>query len=437
MNSPAVQPRWFEVDLTTLRLTEKQLREWPSLMAHSRARLKEECLESIVALNLDLLFPDEGLLLVNTQHQIMNVADVLAVDALGWLRVMELKKQSVKRGDLEDQVISYALHRQCQTSWDHLLTQAIPQLPERIELAIEGFRLNERITSLGEDFMQRCGFSGSWDCMNRFQKAHLLANALRGSRGAAAGPVARKNPDVHTVLERVYGVRLEELDLSDPETAFRLIVSRQFGFVPALAGREFTLIAPALTVDKEEDARLEKRGAFFNLIDAELRGTSGNGGLNAGVLRWLPVRRTAGALEIKTAIAMVKLFRKSYPDVPLPRFDLLDGGKKLWWHWHDFDRARLSIEFVGGTNVLATGASWLTEGLADLKQPRLTGLQTILRDLKNVGAAPFGGGGEICVSWDRYNLGPAVELTAAYHRLLNKLGVFAPYRWGRRPASES
>lgn len=440
------EPRWFDVELDTLALQPAALTDWPLPMSAPTARMLEESLESVVSFNLSELFPGERLLLVNTQHQIMNVADVLAVDPVGWVRVMELKKQPAGRGDLEDQVISYALHRQCQRPWPDLLAEALPELPERTALALEAFRSNRRSKSLGGAYASTHGFTGRWNDMDRFGKARVLCNSLRRERGEPPAddldPLART--DVRVVARRAYGIDLARLDLSDPTAAFRAVVERWTGgYAPAAAGREFTVIAPRLAGTSEEQGRLEARGAFFNLIDAELRHEpDGQGRVSRAVLRWAPVRRTADGAAFRRAAELAAAMRRLHPDVPLPRFDLLNGGRTRWWHWHGDDRFRLSMEQeAGGPHsgeaVLATAASWLTEGMADLRRPRMDALKALLQALgPTAGARPFGGSGEICVPLSG-DMTAAAHLAAEYYKVLEQLGCFEPYRWHRRPAPRS
>ena len=109
-------------------------------MDRPQARMKEECLESVVAFNLDLLFPGEDLLLVNTQSKLMAVADIVAIDPLGILRVMELKTKPAKRDDLEKQVISYAVGTDGPFNWLDAMAKDITFFPEAVVMAIEGSR---------------------------------------------------------------------------------------------------------------------------------------------------------------------------------------------------------------------------------------------------------------------------------------------------------
>jgi hypothetical protein len=232
----------------------------------------------------------------------------------------------------------------------------------------------------------------------------------------------------------VYGVVPADLDLSEPAAAFKAVVAQWCGFAPPTAGREFTLIAPKLVEAGEDPGRLERRGAFFHLLDAELRHEAAGEAVRRAVLRWQPVRRTAATADFRMAAALARALRRAHPEVPLPRFDLLDAGKQQWWYWHGEDRFRLAAEQDGGQPVLVTAASWVTEGFADLRQPRLTLLRDVLRELAPVAARPFGKNGEICAPLVG-DFAAAAELAARYYDLLDRLGCFSPYRWHRRPAS--
>ncbi|MFW6135968.1 MAG: hypothetical protein ACOC7N_04015 [Chloroflexota bacterium] len=157
--------RWFEVDLKTLRLEEVDLNGWPDGMTSRKTRMQEECLESVVAFNLDMLFPGEDLLLVCTQFTAPASGDILALDPFGQLRLLELKKTATSLAGLENQVISYGIDRDRLPPWEELLARSIPGLPERVEVRLEGFRANERTQTLGRQFVVENtpdGLDGAW-----------------------------------------------------------------------------------------------------------------------------------------------------------------------------------------------------------------------------------------------------------------------------------
>ena len=135
--------QWFEVDLETLRLREINLTGWPDSMP-SRNRMQEECLESVIAFNLDALCPDEDLLLICTQFMAQDSGDILALDPCGYLRLLELKKEPTSLAALENQVVSYGIDRDRLPTWEELMARGIPGLPERVEVRLEGFKANVR-----------------------------------------------------------------------------------------------------------------------------------------------------------------------------------------------------------------------------------------------------------------------------------------------------
>ena len=61
-----MRQQWFDVDLDELRLAPSDVSGWPSGMTSAKTRMKEEALEFVMAVNLDVLFPGEELLLVVT-----------------------------------------------------------------------------------------------------------------------------------------------------------------------------------------------------------------------------------------------------------------------------------------------------------------------------------------------------------------------------------
>ena len=296
--------------------------------------------------------------------------------------------------------------------------------------------MNRRAKAAGGAYAAAGGFAGRWDDLNRFGRARATSNALRRERSALPAGPPLERADVTEVIRRVYGLSAADVAAVGPAAARDAVVAKWCGRAPDLAGREFTLVAPGLSgTGTEDEARLEARGAFFHLIDAELRHTrDAGGGVTRALLRWAPVRRTAQAVDFRRAVELAAAVHLKYSDVPPPQFDLLDAGKRRWWHWHGQDRFRLELASDSdGRSVLATGSIWVTEGLADLRQPRRAGLGHLLDELKHLGAKPFGKGGEICVPFGG-DLTPAAALAAGYYKLLARLGCFEPFRWYRREA---
>jgi hypothetical protein len=82
-----MEPMWFELNPETIELQPTDLANWPASMDNSKMRMHEEGLETVIAFNLRSLFPDEDLLLVQTQKAISPEADIVAIDPLGTARV--------------------------------------------------------------------------------------------------------------------------------------------------------------------------------------------------------------------------------------------------------------------------------------------------------------------------------------------------------------
>ena len=222
---------WFEVGLDTLRLKQVDMDSWPEGMTRSGSRMQEECLENVVALNLDLLFPGEDLLLVGNQFPDWGEADILAIDRFGLLRLMELKKGPANLGALQEQAIGYGLARDYMPGWKEHMARGLPYLPERIELGLEGFRLNARAEMLGAKYVTKHApdlLPAPWRRLNRFEKAHILANTLRRRRGVPPGSGALENPFVHEVVDRLYGIPSAELASAEPARARDRILGRMF-----------------------------------------------------------------------------------------------------------------------------------------------------------------------------------------------------------------
>lgn len=431
--------RWFEIDLHTLQLGDADLGGWPEEMAGEESRMQEECLESVVAFNLDLLFPGEDLLLIGVRSMGWRTADVLALDPLGVLRLMELKKTPVRMGDLQDQIVSYGIIRSTVPAWDHLIARDFFDLPERIELSLEGFRVNARTQILGEKYVTTHtpdALHGLWRKRNRFDKAHLVADALRASRGAPPGPVALENPKVNEVLARLYGVPFTGDTLEGPDGLLARIEGKKWGTGrPTVRSIEFAVIAAELPQVAASGIALEKRGACFYLIDAELRHTGSDVGVKRAILRWEPVHRTARSTDVRTAMALRKRLLERHPHAASFWWDPRPPRARLYWH--DLRESFLRVEESGeGQPILVTRADGLTEGYADLRPVRAAALRKLRGPLEGLGVVRKGA--ELAAPWDRKNLKPAVELAAAYFDMLQELGFFdlEKYRWERRPSSK-
>jgi len=434
MNS--TQPVWFEVSLDTLRLKQIEMHAWPEGMTRSSSRMQEECLEHVVALNLDLLFPGEDLLLVGNQFPNWGEADILAIDCFGLLRLMELKKGPANLGALQDQAVGYGLARDYRPPWTELMARGLPYLPERIELGLEGFRLNARAEMLGAKYVTKHAPDlplRPWRKLNRFEKAHVLANTLRRRRGVPPGSGALENPLVHEVVDRLYRIPLAELASDEPARPRARILEKKWGFAPEQTGTEFTLIASGLGGKAQAEIPLESRSACFHLIDAELRHVAGTSGVERAILRWQPVRRTLSTHQLQTAIALQQLVEQRSRQAARFYWEPRNIYGPLYWKRprHVFLRVE---DTQDGRQILVTRADALTEGLAHLRSVRQRGLTKLREPLAKHGIFPVGA--ELAAPWDPGNLEPAAELTVAYFEMLQELGFFDldKYAWYRRPS---
>lgn len=427
--------QWFEVDLERLQLQAVELDKWPDGMT-AGTRMQEECLESVVAFNLDTLFPGEDLLLARVGGTAWRASDILAVDPFGYLRVMELKKTQTSRGDLENQVISYGINRAGRPPWQEQLAQALPYLPEHVDLRLEGFKVNGRTRTAGGAFVKRHApeiLDRAWDRYDRFDKAHLLANTLRISRGAAPGPPAYERSAVADVIYRIYGVPLVDLSLSDPGEGAQQIVDETWGGAAPEAGTEFTIVAPGLSRRVEDAIPLEERGADFNLVDADLRHAAGPAGVERALLRWHPVHRTIPTRHVRTATALRNLLRDSHPEAGLLQY----RSSSRRFYWNDFRHMFMGLEEnESGDPIAVTGFDALTEGLAEWKPRWRAGMRKLRQTLPDQNDSIRRGGGDRLVApWDIDNLRPAAALFAAYYDMLEEQGVFDLDKnaWYRRP----
>lgn len=427
--------QWFEVDLETLRLREINLTGWPDSMP-SRNRMQEECLESVIAFNLDVLFPDEDLLLICTQFMAQDSGDILALDPCGYLRLLELKKEPTSLAALENQVVSYGIDRDRLPTWEELMARGIPGLPERVEVRLEGFKANVRTQVTGRPFVLRHtpdALDEAWHQKHAIEKDHLRVNALRVYRGVIPGPPVLENPIISDVIARVYGLGLEEIPLDDPDRAVTQILNRYWGCQPFTFGTEFTLIAPNLSRRIEAGISLEERGAHFHLIDAELRHTSKRVGVERAVLRWQPLHRTSQTDHIQTAMSLRRLLHIDNPEVA--SFQCRSSYRQFYWR--HFDHVYLWVEPTGhGDWIIRTRFDQLTNGLADLKPKWRAGMRELRQKLPEQNHEIHQSSQDkLYAPWDIDNLQPAATLFTAYYDMLKREGFFDldRYRWYRRP----
>lgn len=431
--------RWFEVKLDTLRLTKSGRRGWPAGMSSAKSRMKEECLESLVAYNLDVLFPGEGLLLVNTQAQMNRTADVTAVDPLGILRVIEVKKTPVTRDDLEDQVISYAVGNASLADWQYTMADEVTFLPEQVALAIEGFRCNVRAKGIGRQAVADALPDAGWKTLDRFEQAHLKVNALRAGRGSRPAPKPLHDRRVQRVCKRLYPVWLRHLAFGDPAEMVERIVRERWGHSPTVQATEFTLIAPGVSEGEKAAAKLkaqagsalERSKVCFNLIDAELRHDSAKSGVRRALLRWQPCRRTIDAERLRTLVALKNQACRRDPKAGRFYCDVLG-----WYiYWEDLsDAALMRVDTDKDDRlVLATTSGQMTQGLAELRTRRSKKLAELVKRLRRLKPQRYNAGGDLTVPLRKRDLGRVCSLLVGYYHLARSLGLDDVYRWHRRP----
>jgi hypothetical protein len=428
--------QWFDVDLETLRLREVTRNGWPDGISY-KSRMKEECLESVVAFNLDILFPHEDLLLVGADFLAWKSGDVLAIDPFGYLRLMELKRAPTKLEELENQVVSYGIDRDRLPPWDVRMARVLTSFPERAELRLQGFRANQRTEKLGEGYVERHtpgALDEPWECKNRFEKAHLVSNALRATHGTPPAPPILQNTAVNSLTTRLYDMPLADIALDDPDQAVREIVAKKWGEAPSAAGTEFTLIAPDLSRRVSAGIPLEKRGARFHIINAELRHSSGQSGMERALLRWEPVHRTTTTYHIQTAVTLYQHLHEIRPEAA----SLQCSPSYRGFYWHDFDQVYLWVrEISRGEWIVETRFDSLTEGLADLKPKWRAGMRKLRQRLREQNdEIRQSSRDKLLAPWDIDNLQPATMLFAGYYDMLEEEGFFdlGKYRWYRRPS---
>ena len=423
------ETQWFEVSLETLELAPASLTDWPKGMATAAARMQEECLESLIALNLEVLFPGEQLLLVCTQTQVSRMADVLAVDPVGMLRVIEVKKERVGHSDLEDQVVSYALQTHRLTGWPDLLAESLPDLPEALARSVEGFRQNLRAKVIGREFAREQFPEVQWKQLDRFAQSKLLLTEWRKRRKAGTNPAPLEDPRTEAMCRRLYGVGLREASTGNPPETANAILRSRWGCVPTYNGAELVLVAPELRASTEETT-LGKRKALFCLVDAEVRAQLSNGVVTRAVLGWTPLGRTVRPEDARMIAALQQLVLRAEPAAAAFRWN--PTARRL--EWPDLAGAFMKIEERSdGHPLLVTASEWVTGGLADLKNKRIVAVRAIRQSLREAGVEPVGS--KAGVEWQRGSLSAASEMLVAYYRACRELGFADRFRWHRRPPS--
>ncbi len=415
---------WFEVDLDTLGL-QRLPAGFPADDWAGMSTMLEECLESVVFTNLDLLFEGERLLPIKTQFPLVREPDIVAIDPLGCLRVMEVKKTTTKAQVLRDQDVSYCMAELAKspTAWSRDLAYSLAYFQDDYPLAVEVFRhgvsrKNNFKHHLPEDTKR------GWDRLDRFEKARALREALAAKRGSSASP----GVDAVSLTERMFGVRLSEQDVGDEGLEASLDkVLGQWGGRQDRTGVEVTIIAPG--VDEEYGGELERRGVQFHLIDAELRRAESEGITTRAVLRWHEVKRTVRARNRRWMIALYQALKDDHPEVaqfwwdcPTIRQKREDTGITLYWP--PIRNVFLRIDPSSGT--LFTDSDCLTPGerLADLKRAWVKEHVGLSKDLAPAGVGPHTERPRLAVAIDEDKIGPAKALTVAYYESMKQIGAF-------------
>ena len=427
--------RWFDVDLHTLNLLPLQTQDWPESMRPVSSRMCEECLESLVALNLDTLFPDEHLLLTSVQEQMVAAADVTAVDPLGIVRMVELKKTEARTAELEDQVISYGIASAALSDWNHSLACGLTDLPERILLMAEAFRSDMRAKATSLQWFKRQLPSARFEGVSRFKAILNKASALRAARGLDPVVDPLQDPSIASICRKLYRRAASELAWGDPADLARQIGADHFSVPPIHGFTEFTMIAPGLgsRADAVDAAlRLEKRRACFNLIEGDLRCLMTKRGVQRAVLRWKPVHRTISGriLRLLTALRN-RLAEEGHGDAAGFLWDPKrerTSWRQIWGNYVDL------TEGVDGKVSIETSAEWMTNGVSELKPKRKAALSELGARLGDLGIRRSGS--ELCAVLEHNDLLPAARLMYGYHTVLSKLGLGEPYRWHRRSRAD-
>ena len=409
-----MQPQWFEVDLNTLKLVPAELQDWPPDMQSSRSRMLEENLETVVAYNLDVLFPGERLLLVKTQFRISAEADVVAIDPLGFTRLMELKITPVRFEEVWAQALAYGIRAvsQAPDSWHNELGEALQSLPEDLGLLSEALRVRGRTTDLGRKWISKQGLhlEKAYARHGFHERLRLLVNTMRRQRGVDGVTVGVGDPVVVSAVERTYDLPAGRLDLSHPMESVEEVLTR-WGGRRSRAGAEITVIAPGVNNEENlaELKRVEARHAGFHLIDAELR-WDGRPPNPRVVLRWCPGYRTTPSEHHRFAIRVRDELARSNPAAATFDWSYVKRPKRriTWGH-----QRRLFAVTDHENGELATGAEWIVDGIAHLRTKRESLMHQLGGALSARGCQVRGK--EIVAPWGKGATAPAVHLLGAYH----------------------
>lgn len=414
---PDALSQWFEVDLDTLRIHPTDLASWPAEMSSPNSRMLEECLESVVALNLDVLFPREALQLVSTQFSLVSAADITAIDPIGCLRLIEVKAQKTKHSELHAQALTYAMKELnvSERAWQGDLGVAIGVAPDWVSLAREGVLLNTRFKDVGGSYV---GLAKSeWARHERYDQRRRIAAAARATRGAPPEPFGLDDPFVRASIERVFGITTDAL-LAGPATARDACLCARIGRAERTSA-EVTVIAPDTSNLVADSKALEKRsGVHFHFVDAELRRTKQGQTTRRALLSWRSAYRTVKTEARRTITAFYKALRAIdeeaarftwqpiYPDNP-------EWSRLYWSAWPTYQ-----IRYREHLRELITASEAMTQGTCVREPARRAAIASLMaRAVPGVTPLREARGKTKSETWRTVDDDAAARLVAAYYQI--------------------
>jgi|GEM_PF-5147291 len=426
----------YSIDLDTLRA-----RPTDAPIPKDRAvTLPEECLETAVWANLDVLFPDEHLLLVRVQDSLLRDADILAIDPLGCVRVFELKKTPVRVTDLEAQAVSYALTmiEGPSTGWASLLAARLPRWEADVALARLGIHLKLRTKNLRKAIVEELGGNATaYSKLDRFDKAKVMIDLLSAQLGGSAPTL----DGLASIITRT-NLGADMAGVEDPQAAAQVILDRWSRLRPARS-LETIVVGPGATALEGDDRVkvLQGRGVNYCLVDATLTAEMRDGRAFRVVLDWSgldhgrTIQSSVRAAAARLQFAMDELGGPE-EGITLRRFTLRGKHRARILAGNSlpvFQHAMLTAEEDEGGWYLRTQADSLTEGLAGTRLHRKQSLARLCADYGALGVHPFGSSGELRMPFEP----SSAAFVNAYFREAARLDLTDPTAWSRAPAASS
>ncbi|MFH1469410.1 MAG: hypothetical protein ABIO70_33805 [Pseudomonadota bacterium] len=420
----------YAVDKNTLALS--QVLELP-VQVRSLPRMMEECIESVVAANLSILFPDEDILLVNAQDSLLRDADILAIDPIGCVRVFELKRVPVRKTDISNQAFSYGLAVAGMPSdyWITKLANRLPCWPEEQRLARLGVALNVRTKNLGPKYASLNGYHGNWAKLTRFSRAEILAGLLESH---LPSPNALTSSGLLEIIKRTCaGVDIFGTDLSQPLVAAERVL-RSWGSMPSARSLEVLVVGPSAdsraVISGLHD--IDSRNVDYALIDAELRPCHDASSNIAGYLTWRVVRRSISNDVRIAAVALQKALHAggSHRELRLVRFTLRGRNVPRMVSGHGPFHAMLSFVDEGGQLRLETETDSLTEGLSLAGSEYHSALIRLKERFVDIDPQWRTSGRRLSVPLTPFT----TTFVEAYFAECERVGLLSATAWSRRPA---